>query len=259
MDNRYGLYGEYGLRYRQSINLFDSAFQDLPEDTRTALLYVIIEHCELARKFDWAPDQQSRQADRDAINESKGAAKHARELARYLCSFPMQVTLALMGGILKSGIHLRTTNDKIPITAGVALSPSHSIRLAGLLTELAEEIEFGNLAAKRGPFTHRSRHGPLLYPNPIENYADLPTPATALAIYLSFLFRKFTSEGQLFLLPGETIPAGGRPHWKLVSQFVLDALRVDGDFKDVASKVLRRHPKLGMVGYRWGRDASKSK
>ncbi len=259
MNNRYGLYDEFERRYRRSIKLFDTEFADQLEDKRAGLLYGIITNCELARKFDWTPEQRSRQADRNALNEAKNVAKHARKLAQYFHAYPWQLTFALMGGILKSGIHLRIKEDQHSIEVGVALSPSHSIRLAKLLTEVANEVEKGNLAAKRGPFTHRTRHGPLNYTKPIENNADLPKPATALAIYLSFLFRKHSLDGEIFLQPGETIPAGGRPRWKLVRQFVSDALNVDSDFKDAASKVLNRNPKLEMVGYRWGRAAEESR
>jgi hypothetical protein len=257
--NTYGLYDEFARRYRKSIERFSSTFRNETEEKRVGLLYVIIEGCEAARKFNWKPEQERRIADRGAIRKARSAAKHARGFAQYARSYPWQITFALMKAILKTGVHLRTKADEQPIEAGVALGPGQAVRLANLLTEFAQEIEAGNLAAKAGPFTHRTRHGPLLYSKPVEDKADLPEPATALAIYLSFLFRKFSLEGGIFLQPGETIPVRGRPRWKLVGRFVCDALDTNGDFKDRASKVIRRNAKLGMVGYWWGRTQENSR
>jgi hypothetical protein len=254
MSDHYGLFAEIRQRYQRSTRRFDVEFAQYSLQERTELLYGILQICETARTFDWTPEQQARDRDRNAISDAKSAEKYARGLASYCQSYPLQSMPALMSAMLKTGVHLRMKGDNEPIERGVALSPSHSIRLANLLRRVAEEIASGNLAAKRGPFTHRTRHGPLDYRKPIEDNADLPEPTTALAIYLAFVFRKHSLENQLFLQPGENTPKGGRPRWRLINEFVCEALEADGDFKDSASKVLRRNPDLGMVGYRWGRN-----
>jgi hypothetical protein len=257
MQRPYGLHKDIARRYRDSIKLFDSEFVNQPEEIRTELIYIIIGACESARTFDWTPEQTSRDADRNAIKEAKSAAKHALKFAEYCRAYPWQMMSAILGAILRTGVHLRTKEDEQPIERGVAFSPSYSIRLADLLTQAAVELNAGNLSAKRGPFVHRTRHGPLNYNKPIENNADLPAPPTALAIYLSFLFRKQFLVGEAYFQPGETIPVNGKPRWKLVEKFVSDSLGVDGDFKDAATKVLGRNRTLEIVGYRWGRTDEK--
>ncbi len=266
MKNPYGLHDEFACRYQQSIMIFDRDFRSRSEQERTGLLYGIVEHCELARKFEFEREHLSREADREALAEAESAAKHARALANYLGAYPWQATIALMNAILKSEVHLRMHVDQTPMETTstfedgcdgggkpvVAMSPSHSMRLSLLLNRLAEEFEAGNLLAKCGPFAHRTRHGPLGYHKPIDNVAAtaLPTRETALAIYLSFLFRKYEAERQIFIMNGELYPKNGKPHWKLVNQLVCDTFEMTGDFAEAAKARTKGACKLQMWGYR---------
>jgi hypothetical protein len=266
MKNPYGLHDEFAYRYQQSIMIFGRDFRSRSEEERAGLLYRIVEQCELARKFEFEREHLSREADREAIADAKSAAKHARILANYLGAYPRQTTFALMNAILKSEVHLRMHVDPTPMETTstfedgcdcggkpvVAMSPSHSMRLSLLLNGLAEEIEAGNLSAKCGPFAHRTRHGPLGYHKPIDNVAAtaLPTRETALAIYLSFLFRKYEAERQIFIMTGELYPKNGKPHWKLVNLLVCDTFEITGDFSEAAKARTKGDCKLQMWGYR---------
>jgi hypothetical protein len=256
MKNQYRLNDELACRYAPSTQLFDAKFLRLPQDERVALFYKIVNDCELARVFDWEPDKKNRQMDRDALDQAESAARHARQLAKYCREFPFQAFGGIVAGILESGVHLRIKQDQVPIERGAALGAGQSIRLANLLSALADEFEAGRILAKRWCLIHRTRYGPLNFPEPIENLPEtaLPGRGTTLAIYLSFLFRKHSLVGTANFQPGERIPDDGLPRWQLVTHLVQDSLGELGDVKDKASKVIRANPNLEIVGYLWGRQ-----
>jgi hypothetical protein len=142
------------------------------------------------------------------------------------------------------------------------------LRLGGFLNALADELEAGNLLAKAGPMMHRWRHGPLLYPKPIDKTAALPDPPVCLAIMLSFLVRRYTLNGDTYYQQGEGYWVGdtyyqqgerywvkaekqGRPGWPVVQVFVEDAFNIeDSDHVMAAAKQrIKMNPDLQI--FRW--------
>jgi hypothetical protein len=243
---------EIAKPYEASIALFQRAFQRIDEPARASALHTVLQHCDAARVYNW-PEKQYRQADCDALSETKNAIANMRTVARFYRSFPLQSSPAICAAMLRSGVHLRVKEDPRSIDQGVALGAGQARRLATLLTAAADELENGGLLAKSGPMLHRFRHGPLLFSQPIEGKADAPEAATCLAIVLSFLFRLQDTNGEMTYQMGDLVNVqSGRPQWKLVAQFVDDALGVvkgGMEYANMVGKIIRRNPDLQIVGY----------
>lgn len=221
----------------------------------------MISVCEKARKYGW-PESKTRAQDTQALAGTEQAAKHARSLAKYLARHPTQTMTAVMSAILVTGVHLRTKADDVPISEGVALSPSQSLRLSRLLSALADELHNKNLLARAGPMSHRNHLGPLWFDRAIEGRGrnTLPDRETCLAIYLSFLFRRLTPQGEIYWQRGEPIPKNGNPRWPIVAALVRDTMGARIDEQDLIEKARKRiskNPGLQIVGYEWGDAAPK--
>ncbi len=265
MKPAYGLIGEIAERYKISIDAFDKEFGGLPTSDRVEILYMILHHCEAARTFDWTADNENRRDDSAALTDRKAAAASARKLERFCRIYPDQAMVAVMAAQWESGVYLRVGDEARRLAKHIAdlggearegddlvgFGAGQSIRLAKLLTALADQLDAGYLLAKAGPMLHRFRHGPLLFAKPIDRRAKLPEPPTCLAIFLSFLLRRHDAIGQMGYSAGEPISTEGRPRWPLVSQFVNDALGVSSgqDHRRSASSEISRNPDLQICGY----------
>ena len=91
----------------------------------------------------------------------------------------------------------------------------------------------------------------------------MPDAETCLAIYLSFLFRRLTPQGEFYWQCGNPMPKGkdGNPCWPIVAALVRDALGAHIDEQaliDKSRKRIRSNPGLQIVGYEWG-DAAPQK
>jgi hypothetical protein len=252
----YNLDPEIVARYKDGIGLIEREFD---HSERQKVILTAIEYCEQARRYDWEKDNTTRLADRNArkLVRNKNPIVNARELARFLEEFPQQTMQPIMAAILKSGVHLRTmADDPETINLGVAFSKSHSLRMARLLAEFANELASGALFAQTGPFMHRFRVGPLLYPKPVDGRTRQAgaDERTCLAVFLSFLFRVHSLTGSFAYQSGETIPKEGNPRWPLVAQLVTDALgqcaNEAPDYGNTVGKLISRHPDLRVLGYR---------
>lgn len=257
MNNvKYGLHPEISKRYSESVRLIDDEFSSKEDEIRIKIVYTLLLNCEKARCYDFE-ENENRARDKDAISRASKAARDARVLAEFLKNYSMQSVPAVGSAILQTGVHVRKEADTVPISTGVAFSPTISIRLSELLDALSSALDNGALAAKNGPFEHRFRVGPILFSEPIDGRAKLPEPETCLGLFLSFLFRKMDVNGLDQRYPfrfqtGEPMPESGSPRWKIVSQLVRDSLATNIDDQNLsakADKFVRNNKNIGFVGY----------
>ena len=142
-----------------------------------------------------------------------------------------------------------TSNGEEPI----ALS---SLWLSRLLDALADQLQNKRLLSRTGPVAHQWQHGPLWLERSVEGRARsaLPDPETCLAIYLSFVFRRLTPEGDIRRKNDkfEPMPTDGNPRWPIVAALVRDALDARTDEQELIAKSrkrIRSNPGLRIIGY----------
>jgi hypothetical protein len=249
-------------RYAKSIAALNAAFSDAPE-----LIVTLLHNCEMARTYAW-PEKAKRTSDTDARAEVATAVKHARGLARFCRRYPTQTMAAVAAASIKSHVHLRLGDDtergkdeaahraavkrmrsKREPDDPVPLAPSYATRFANLLNGFAGELATTGLLAKAGPMTHRWRHGPLYYPRPIDDVANLPGAPVCLAIVLSFLLRLYSLHGRAGYQAGEPYPTKGRPRWAIVQELVAEAFgNPAADYVANARQVAKPRPAGDRLG-----------
>jgi hypothetical protein len=221
----------------------------------------LIEQCELAKAYQF-PELAMRERDTMALDKASKAAKRAAELAKILKDYPYAYAWPVSHSILETGVHLRTTEDdtidlngdaNIPMGM-VGGGPSYSIRLAELLESFSRAVGDGKVSAQNGPFLHRSRYGPLDFPEPKEGrYGETPDKKTALAVFLVFLIRHFTASGRTRWFHGEGMTNEGEAHWELVEALVDDAFPKSSEKRPITQRIveqfLARNPALEIIGY----------
>lgn len=225
----------------------------------------------MARTYNFI-ELQKRKRDVLALSRKKDAIKAAKNLSTILSAYPEIYTWAVCDAILATGVHLRTVEDetiegeplielegygsflapqqRIPIGA-VGGGPAYSIRLARLLQRFATAVDEGHIIAQKGNFLHRFRYGPLYFSTGKEGRKGVePDHGTCLAVFLSFLIRRFTADGpqRLRWFTGERVTQEGEPIFPLVEELVNDALECRID-RVVVEQFLRRHPDLKIWGY----------
>ena len=133
----------------------------------------------------------------------------------------------------------------------------------GLLDRYAEALR-RDLLAKRGPFVHRFKVGPLIYPRPVDRHsARINVRAMGLLFQLVLYFRRFThgirSVGRL--QNGERMPSYGEPYYDIASEFVNaatgKAFGTASQARDRLDKFLAKNPGIGFG--QWPRSLAAGK
>ena len=136
---------------------------------------------------------------------------------------------------------------------------------AQLLNAYEDALNPRNIPAKKGPFSHRSRVGPLDFGKSIDVRKGGVADGAEIGVLfeLTLYFRRYTSGVDAdrlgYMQTGEPMPQSGDPCWPLVVQlmaatFDKDAFGTDGapeeqNVRRRFNKLLKEHPQLTFAGW----------
>jgi hypothetical protein len=214
---------------------------------------LVIEACTEARRYRLTygtsdPPARRRQRDTEVLGGLESHRKAVRRVANFIRRYPEYIGQAL---------------KQMHRVEGVSISFREKTSLADawyrLLNAYEEALAPERVPAKRGPFVHRSRIGPLDFGASVDRQrgARIDAVQTGLLFQLVLYFRRYTSgkEGAAlgYMQTGEPMPAQGDPCWLVCGELLAATLDTEilapDDLGRRLNKLLQKHPKLSFVGW----------
>lgn len=183
----------------------------------------ILRACEDARKYAKDDDFNEKERKRDAafLKERKSLVAAARKLSKSFQRYPLQTRATLLHAQL---------GGRFGNLAGFDLSGTNIQHVDERFDKLLEayiDTVSKDPYAKKGEFTHRFMVGPLVFQDAIDMHPSKINPSvTGLLFQLVLYMRRFTV-GELDptkISQCEPMPSYGDPRYKIVCDFINDAL-----------------------------------
>jgi len=217
----------------------------------TTLLYWVLCACYQAATTDLS-DRSRRQKDSEFLKECPSQVKALTKIIKFMkrypdyCSWPLaQAYLTWRGDHPGYGIQVIMGDNK-SLPFATICEP--------LLTNYATALKNGVGARNKGPWLHRVKAGPLLYPDsvPLDRQKAQPdVKVDGLLFHLTFLFRLYTSSNPHGRWQaGQRMPTSGKPHIPLVTLLTNATLGKDLSIEVARSRVQSLAKKgVGLIGW----------
>ncbi len=248
--------------------------RDGGNDLLWRLVYLVLDGGDHARAWRRAeeaglldPDEAQRRRDVAFIEGARARAADARKLAAFIERNPEFAAHALAHALLTikaedGAVPLRTATsgplrvgeDEVDGVNPFAFGPKTAPDVfARILRAFAASLEKAP-RAKAGPWLHRWKVQPLIYPNPVDARTARADPLVSGLLFGTVLLaRQFAADAPFFIQLGTQMPEGiGRPLWPVAAALVRDALGERLDAKNAQDRLtilIDRNKGLGWGGW----------
>ncbi len=198
----------------KGLNVMKALTKVLNIDPSGGLLREVLWACYQAATFNDLPRKRRQ---RDSALSPKIAKQRAavKTLRAFLENYPD----AASGALLDVYMQWVVPDDKnIPPACQLPTDISRVKFFDTLLAQYDSALSHKILGIKCGPYLHRFRAGPLLYPKPLDTQKAQPDAAlNGLLFQLAFFFHLATSKNPVLRQSGTFMPTSGRPNIPLVT------------------------------------------